>query len=73
MSVTQSNPHVWVITGTSQGFGRDLVDAVLQRGDRVIATSRDSKKSHRCISQCPRSADRNADGLSRCQADRGGG
>src|SRR5580698_4442077 len=35
------NTHrVWFITGTSQGFGRELVRAALQRGDSVIATSR---------------------------------
>jgi NAD(P)-dependent dehydrogenase (short-subunit alcohol dehydrogenase family) len=32
--------RVWFITGTSQGFGRELVRASLQRGDSVIATSR---------------------------------
>jgi NAD(P)-dependent dehydrogenase (short-subunit alcohol dehydrogenase family) len=31
---------VWFITGTSQGFGRELVRAALQRGDSVVATSR---------------------------------
>jgi NAD(P)-dependent dehydrogenase (short-subunit alcohol dehydrogenase family) len=35
-----NNHHVWFITGTSQGFGRELVRAALQRGDSVIATSR---------------------------------
>ncbi|KIJ62303.1 hypothetical protein HYDPIDRAFT_114801 [Hydnomerulius pinastri MD-312] len=33
-------PKVWLITGTSSGFGRRLVNIVLQRGDRVIATAR---------------------------------
>lgn len=33
-------PRVWFITGTSQGFGRELVRVALQRGDSVIATSR---------------------------------
>ena len=37
-------PLVWFITGTSQGFGRELVRAALQRGDSVIATSRDPRK-----------------------------
>lgn len=37
---SQSNPRVWFITGTSQGFGRELVRAALQRGDSVVATSR---------------------------------
>ncbi|KAJ7705438.1 hypothetical protein B0H17DRAFT_668050 [Mycena rosella] len=32
---------VWLITGTSSGFGSALVAAVLARGDRVIATARD--------------------------------
>ncbi|KAH0828727.1 hypothetical protein J3R83DRAFT_3138 [Lanmaoa asiatica] len=32
--------RVWFITGTSSGFGRRLVTAVLSRGDRVIATAR---------------------------------
>ncbi|KAF9223109.1 NAD(P)-binding protein [Gyrodon lividus] len=33
-------PKVWLITGTSSGFGRRLVGIVLARGDRVIATAR---------------------------------
>jgi NAD(P)-dependent dehydrogenase (short-subunit alcohol dehydrogenase family) len=37
---SQSNHRVWFITGTSQGFGRELVRAALQRGDSVAATSR---------------------------------
>jgi len=38
---SQSNRNrVWFITGTSQGFGRELVRAALQRGDSVTATSR---------------------------------
>lgn len=35
-----SEHRVWFITGTSQGFGRELVRAALRRGDSVIATSR---------------------------------
>ncbi|KAJ7037942.1 hypothetical protein C8F04DRAFT_385801 [Mycena alexandri] len=31
---------VWLITGTSSGFGRSLISSVLAKGDRVIATSR---------------------------------
>ncbi|KAF9045077.1 hypothetical protein BJ165DRAFT_1389033 [Panaeolus papilionaceus] len=31
---------VWLITGASSGLGRDLVLAVLERGDKVIATAR---------------------------------
>ncbi|CDO70995.1 hypothetical protein BN946_scf184830.g27 [Trametes cinnabarina] len=31
---------VWFVTGTSSGFGRELVHAAAKRGDRVIATAR---------------------------------
>lgn len=40
MSLSSTKPLVWFITGTSQGFGRELVRAALQRGDSVVATSR---------------------------------
>lgn len=33
---------VWFITGTSKGFGRIWAEAALERGDRVIATARDT-------------------------------
>ncbi|MBF6621156.1 MAG: SDR family oxidoreductase [Patulibacter sp.] len=32
----------WFITGTSSGFGRQWTAAALERGDRVVATSRDA-------------------------------
>nr|VWO94541.1 ATP-dependent RNA helicase CshA (EC [Ganoderma boninense] len=35
---------VWLITGTSSGFGKRLVASVLARGDCVIATARDLEK-----------------------------
>jgi NAD(P)-dependent dehydrogenase (short-subunit alcohol dehydrogenase family) len=35
---------VWVITGTSQGFGKELVHAALRRGDYVVALSRTPHK-----------------------------
>ena len=34
---------VWVMTGTSKGFGRIWAEAALARGDRVAATARDVK------------------------------
>lgn len=34
------NAKVWLITGSSTGFGRSLTEAVLKKGDRVIATAR---------------------------------
>lgn len=36
--------RVWMITGTSQGFGHELVRAALQIGDAVVATSRDPQR-----------------------------
>ncbi|KAJ7841063.1 hypothetical protein B0H14DRAFT_3086822 [Mycena olivaceomarginata] len=39
-STLTSTPLVWLITGTSSGFGNCLVASVLARGDRVIATAR---------------------------------
>lgn len=37
-------PRVFLITGTSTGFGNELVKKVLAEGDIAIATSRDSSK-----------------------------
>ncbi|KAL4912093.1 hypothetical protein BDW62DRAFT_215292 [Aspergillus aurantiobrunneus] len=40
-------PLVWLITGTSSGFGSEFVTQALSRGDKVIATARNiSKISH---------------------------
>jgi NAD(P)-dependent dehydrogenase (short-subunit alcohol dehydrogenase family) len=35
--------RVWLITGTSSGFGRQITDAALARGDRVVATARNTR------------------------------
>ncbi|KAI0056013.1 NAD(P)-binding protein [Artomyces pyxidatus] len=35
-----ANSRVWFITGTSSGFGRALVEAVLNKNERVVATVR---------------------------------
>lgn len=34
--------QIWLITGTSSGLGQELVKAVLNRGDKVIATARNA-------------------------------
>jgi len=34
-------PKIWLITGISRGFGRELAVALLARGDTVIGTTRD--------------------------------
>src|ERR1700753_2725082 len=38
--MTQDKQQVWFITGSSRGFGRALVKAALDAGDRVVATAR---------------------------------
>jgi len=35
---------VWIITGSSRGFGAELVRAVLAHGDRVVATARNPEQ-----------------------------
>src|SRR5689334_15752537 len=40
MTSQSGNHRCWFITGTSQGFGRELVRAAIERGDSVVATSR---------------------------------
>lgn len=38
-------PHrTWFITGVSRGFGRELTRQLLERGDRVVGTVRDTGK-----------------------------
>ncbi|PPQ74486.1 hypothetical protein CVT24_000119 [Panaeolus cyanescens] len=43
---SKSDPLVWLITGTSSGFGTQFVYEALARGDKVIATAR-SKSLHK--------------------------
>lgn len=38
--MSSPTPLVWFVTGTSQGFGLEIVRAALDRGDSVVATSR---------------------------------
>jgi NAD(P)-dependent dehydrogenase (short-subunit alcohol dehydrogenase family) len=35
-----SDARVWLITGTTSGFGRAIAEAALERGDSVVATAR---------------------------------
>ncbi|VXC70719.1 Estradiol 17-beta-dehydrogenase [Burkholderia sp. 8Y] len=41
--MNRENP-VWLITGCSTGFGRELANAVLERGWRAVVTARDPSK-----------------------------
>ena len=42
--MANTQPLVWLITGCSTGFGRELATLALQRGDQVVATARDPAK-----------------------------
>ncbi len=57
MSMTsQKSSRVWLITGSSTGFGRALAEAALAQGDRVIATARDISKIQDLEQQYPQTA-----------------
>jgi NADP-dependent 3-hydroxy acid dehydrogenase YdfG len=38
--MADNHQRIWLITGSSTGFGRSLTEAVLKQGDRVVATAR---------------------------------
>jgi NAD(P)-dependent dehydrogenase (short-subunit alcohol dehydrogenase family) len=40
----QGMTRVWLVTGSSRGFGRAIAEAVLTAGDRLVATARDTAK-----------------------------
>ena len=42
--MAQQNSAVWFITGCSTGFGRELAQILLERGNRVVATARDERQ-----------------------------
>jgi NAD(P)-dependent dehydrogenase (short-subunit alcohol dehydrogenase family) len=45
--------RTWLITGVSSGFGRALTDQLLERGDRVVGTVRDTAKVSDVIERRP--------------------
>jgi NAD(P)-dependent dehydrogenase (short-subunit alcohol dehydrogenase family) len=45
--------HTWFITGVSSGFGRQLTEQLLARGDRVVGTVRDSGKVADLVERYP--------------------
>lgn len=51
--MANSNAKVWLITGSSSGFGRSLTEAVLRGGDRVVATARKPEQLDNLIKQYP--------------------
>jgi NADP-dependent 3-hydroxy acid dehydrogenase YdfG len=44
MNAQTNSVRSWLITGTSSGFGRELATAALRKGDRVVATARNTAK-----------------------------
>lgn len=51
-----SEKKVWFITGTSSGFGRALAEAVLAKGERVVATARKPEVLRDLIEKYPGAA-----------------
>ena len=47
---------VWLITGCSTGFGRALAEAVLEKGDCLLATARKPEQLRALIDQYPNTA-----------------
>src|SRR5215217_359540 len=45
--------RVWLITGTSSGFGRHLAAAALARGDRLVATARRPEALAELVASAP--------------------
>lgn len=56
MNSQESPGKVWLITGSSTGFGRSLSEAVLKHGDRVIATARKPEQLSDLVDQYPETA-----------------
>lgn len=47
---------VWFITGTSTGFGRELAEQILAKGDKVVATARKPEVLQDLIEKYPETA-----------------
>ena len=48
-----SPERVWLITGSSSGFGRNLTEAALAHGDRVVATARRPETLDELVATAP--------------------
>jgi NAD(P)-dependent dehydrogenase (short-subunit alcohol dehydrogenase family) len=51
--VANDSSRVWLITGTSSGFGRQLAEAALAGGDRVVATARRPEALDELVATAP--------------------
>ena len=45
--------RTWFVAGVSSGFGREFTEQLLNRGDRVIGTVRDTKKVTDLVKRFP--------------------
>jgi NAD(P)-dependent dehydrogenase (short-subunit alcohol dehydrogenase family) len=50
---TSQTGKVWLITGASTGFGRELAEFLLQQGERVVATARKPEQLAELAGQYP--------------------
>jgi NAD(P)-dependent dehydrogenase (short-subunit alcohol dehydrogenase family) len=56
LSKNRIAPKVWLITGCSTGFGRALAEAVLKKGDYLLATAREPEQLRALIEHYPETA-----------------
>lgn len=54
--MSSNNKKVWLITGSSSGFGRALAEAVLKHGDSLVATARKPEQLDDLVKQYPETA-----------------
>lgn len=45
--------RVWLVTGASSGFGREIADAALSRGDTVVGTARKAERLEEFVESAP--------------------
>jgi NADP-dependent 3-hydroxy acid dehydrogenase YdfG len=51
--MTMNASRVWLITGSSAGFGQAIARAALARGDQVVATARRPETLETLVSGTP--------------------
>jgi NAD(P)-dependent dehydrogenase (short-subunit alcohol dehydrogenase family) len=51
--MTSTDPRVWLITGSSSGFGLQLAQTALEHGDRVVATARQKSSLDELVAAAP--------------------
>src|SRR5580693_9884061 len=44
MNTEKSMNKVWLVTGSASGLGRNIAEAVLESGDKLVATARDPRR-----------------------------